>query len=40
MISTKGFGKTKPVAPNTNPDGIDNPAGRQQNRHGQITVEK
>lgn len=40
MITTKGFGKTKPVAPNTNPDGSDNPEGRQQNRRVQITVEK
>ena len=40
MITTKGFGKTKPVAPNNNPDGSDNPEGRQQNRRVQITVEK
>ncbi len=40
MITTKGFGKTKPAAPNTNPDGSDNPEGRQQNRRVQITVEK
>jgi outer membrane protein OmpA-like peptidoglycan-associated protein len=40
MITTQGFGKTKPVAPNTNPDGSDNPEGRQQNRRVQITVKK
>ncbi len=40
MITTKGYGKTKPVAPNNNPDGSDNPEGRQQNRRVQITVEK
>jgi outer membrane protein OmpA-like peptidoglycan-associated protein len=40
MITTKGFGENKPVAPNTNPDGSDNPEGRQQNRRVQITVEK
>ena len=28
----QGLGKADPVAPNTNPDGSDNPGGRQQNR--------
>lgn len=40
MIRTEGLGETNPVAPNTNPDGSDNPEGRQQNRRVQITVEK
>ncbi|SDY73571.1 Outer membrane protein OmpA [Nitrosomonas sp. Nm58] len=40
IITTSGFGETKPVAPNTNPDGSDNPQGRQQNRRVEITVEK
>ncbi len=40
MITTKGFGESNPVAPNTNADGSDNPEGRQQNRRVQITVEK
>jgi outer membrane protein OmpA-like peptidoglycan-associated protein len=40
IITTRGFGETKPVAPNTNPDGSDNPQGRQQNRRVEITVEK
>ncbi|MGQ0742554.1 MAG: OmpA family protein [Alphaproteobacteria bacterium] len=31
-FTTKGFGATKPAAPNTNPDGSDNPDGRQKNR--------
>lgn len=39
-ITTRGFGETKPVAPNTLPDGSDNPQGRQQNRRVEITVEK
>jgi outer membrane protein OmpA-like peptidoglycan-associated protein len=39
-ITTSGFGETKPVAPNTNPDGSDNPQGQQQNRRVEITVEK
>ncbi|MGH8565635.1 MAG: OmpA family protein [Gammaproteobacteria bacterium] len=40
IITTRGFGETKPVTPDTNPDGSDNPQGRQQNRRVEITVEK
>jgi outer membrane protein OmpA-like peptidoglycan-associated protein len=36
--SSVGFGKTKPVAPNTNADGSDNPDGRAQNRRVDINV--
>jgi outer membrane protein OmpA-like peptidoglycan-associated protein len=32
----KGFGKTKPVAPNTTADRKDNPAGRQKNRRVEV----
>ncbi len=39
-IKTKGWGKANPVAPNTNPDGSDNPEGRQKNRRVEITVKK
>jgi len=39
-ISTKGWAETKPVAPNTNPDGSDNPDGRQKNRRVEIVVKK
>jgi outer membrane protein OmpA-like peptidoglycan-associated protein len=39
-ITTRGWGETKPVAPNTNPDGSDNPAGRQKNRRVEITIHK
>jgi outer membrane protein OmpA-like peptidoglycan-associated protein len=35
----KGYGKTQPVAPNTNPDGSDNPAGRQKNRRVEVVVD-
>jgi outer membrane protein OmpA-like peptidoglycan-associated protein len=38
LITTHGFGETKPVAPNTNPNGSDNPAGRQKNRRVEITI--
>lgn len=31
-ILTKGYGETQPVAPNENPDGSDNEAGRAKNR--------
>ena len=37
-IATSGSGETKPVAPNTLPDGSDNPAGRQKNRRVEITL--
>jgi outer membrane protein OmpA-like peptidoglycan-associated protein len=37
-ITTGGWGETKPVAPNTKPDGSDNPAGRQKNRRVEITI--
>jgi len=39
-IKTKGWGKAKPVAPNTHSDGSDNPDGRQKNRRVEITVKK
>ena len=32
----KGMGKRNPVAPNTKPDGKDNPEGRTQNRRIEI----
>jgi outer membrane protein OmpA-like peptidoglycan-associated protein len=35
---TKGWGATKPVAPNTKPDGSDNPEGREKNRRVEIVV--
>jgi outer membrane protein OmpA-like peptidoglycan-associated protein len=34
----KGYGKTRPVAPNTNPNGSDNPAGRQKNRRVEVVI--
>jgi outer membrane protein OmpA-like peptidoglycan-associated protein len=34
----KGYGKTCPVAPNKNPDGSDNPSGRQRNRRVEIVI--
>jgi outer membrane protein OmpA-like peptidoglycan-associated protein len=38
-LTTKGYGKRYPLAPNTNPDGTDNPAGRAKNRRVEIVIE-
>src|SRR6185503_5508545 len=35
----KGFGKNKPVASNTTPDGKDDPAGRQKNRRVEVVFD-
>lgn len=40
MITTRGWGKTKPVAPDTTADGADSPEGRAKNRRVQVTVRK
>lgn len=40
IISTKGYGEQNAIAPNTNPDGTDNPLGRALNRRVSIIVEK
>lgn len=39
-IETTGKGESEPVAPNTNPDGSDNPEGRQKNRRVEIIIRK
>lgn len=39
-LGTGGFGKAKPVAPNTRPDGSDDPDGRQKNRRVEIVMRK
>jgi len=39
-MQTHGWGAKKPVAPNTRPDGSDDPDGRQQNRRVEITIKK
>ncbi len=39
-MTTRGWGKKKSVAPNSKPDGTDNPEGRQKNRRVEITVKK
>lgn len=40
IMETIGYGESKPVAPNTNPDGSDNPQGRQKNRRVEIIIKK
>ena len=39
-FSSDGFGADKPVAPNTKPDGSDDPEGRQKNRRVEIVITK
>jgi outer membrane protein OmpA-like peptidoglycan-associated protein len=40
QFTTQGFGAKKPVAPNTKPDGSDDPEGRQKNRRVEIVIKK
>ena len=37
-LKAKGYGESQPVAPNTNPDGTDNPEGRAKNRRTEFKV--
>ncbi len=39
-ISAKGMGEKQPIAPNTNPDGSDNPEGRAKNRRTDFKIIK
>ena len=36
---TQGWGERKPVAPNTKPDGSDDPQGRQKNRRVEVILD-
>ncbi|MGH7965618.1 MAG: OmpA family protein [Candidatus Binatia bacterium] len=38
-LVTQGYGEKYPVAPNTNSDGSDNPAGRAKNRRVEVVIE-
>lgn len=40
MFRTVGYGASRPVAPNTKPDGSDDPAGRQRNRRVELVITK
>lgn len=37
-LVAKGYGEAKPIARNTNPDGTDNPVGRQKNRRTEFKI--
>jgi peptidoglycan-associated lipoprotein len=37
-LVAKGYGESKPIARNTNPDGTDNPAGRDRNRRTEFKI--
>lgn len=37
-LKAKGYGESKPIAPNTNPDGSDNPEGRAENRRTEFKI--
>ena len=37
-MTTRGFGESRPVAPNTRPDGGDDPEGRQRNRRVEVFI--
>jgi len=39
-IQTRGWGETRPVAPNESPGGADDPEGRQRNRRVEITIRR
>jgi outer membrane protein OmpA-like peptidoglycan-associated protein len=38
-LAVRGFGKERPVAANTQPDGSDDPDGRQRNRRVEIVIQ-
>ncbi len=37
-LQSRGYGATRPIAPNTTPSGADDPAGRQRNRRVTVTL--
>ena len=39
-VTARGLGETRPVAPNTRPDGSDDPKGRQRNRRVEVAIRK
>lgn len=38
LLQVSGFGEERPVAPNTDPDGSDDPEGRQRNRRVEVVL--
>ena len=39
MVGPTGYGETRPIAPNTNEDGSENPEGRARNRRTELNVQ-
>ena len=39
MVGPNGYGESRPIAPNTNDDGSDNPDGRARNRRTELNVQ-
>jgi OOP family OmpA-OmpF porin len=39
MVGPNGYGELRPIAPNTNEDGSDNPEGRARNRRTELNVQ-
>ncbi|MEN1972158.1 OmpA family protein [Luteimonas sp. MJ204] len=39
MVGPTGYGESRPIAPNTNDDGSDNPDGRARNRRTELNVQ-
>jgi outer membrane protein OmpA-like peptidoglycan-associated protein len=37
-LQAKGYGESRPIAQNTNPNGSDNPEGRQKNRRVEVII--
>ena len=40
QFSARGYGESRPVSPNTKPNGDDDPEGRQKNRRVEIVIAK
>jgi OOP family OmpA-OmpF porin len=38
QLTAKGYGETRPIAPNSKPDGSDNPQGRELNRRTEFKI--
>jgi len=38
-LETRGYGESQPIAPNTTPEGKDNPEGRALNRRAELKVQ-
>lgn len=39
LVGPNGYGEARPIAPNSNPDGSDNPEGRAKNRRTELNVQ-